>query len=157
MKMKNTVAPISNMNSSFDLKSMLKADQAVLGIWSIISWLSIIESFGVGGIDFVILDMEHGIYNPESLGSCIHADEGVGCAPLVRVPGIDVSAVQWALDLGAHGIVVPQVSDFSEAIKAVEIIKYPPVGSRGYNLFTRAGGYSPLPKNQSEEFFGVNF
>jgi 4-hydroxy-2-oxoheptanedioate aldolase len=159
MEMENTVGLISNMNPSFNLKSMLKADQAIVGIWSIIPSPSIIEIFGVGGLDFVILDMEHGIYDPESLGNCIRAAEGVGCAPLVRVPGIDVSAVQWALDLGAHGVVVPQVSDFSEAIKAVEITKYPPLGSRGYNPFTRAGGYAPIPKNQSNKLnndFGVS-
>jgi len=29
-------------------------------------------------------------------------------APLVRHPGMNPSAAQWALDLGAHGIVVPR-------------------------------------------------
>ena len=46
---------------------MLKAEKAVMGIWSIIPSPSIIEIFGIGGLDFVILDMEHGIYDPEAL------------------------------------------------------------------------------------------
>ena len=147
------------MNSSSHLKSMLKADKAVMGIWSIIPSPSIIEIFGIGGLDFVILDMEHGIYDPEALENCIRAAEGVGCAPLVRTPGIDASAAQWALDLGAHGIVVPQVSDLPEVIQAVEITKYPPEGTRGYNPFTRAGRYSPLSKKHSNKLnndFGIS-
>jgi 4-hydroxy-2-oxoheptanedioate aldolase len=141
------------MNAQSNLKSMLKAGKAVMGIWSIIPSPSIIEIFGIGGLDFVILDMEHGIYDLESLGNCIRAAEGVGCAPLVRTPGVDASAAQWALDLGAHGIVVPQVSELSEAKKAVEITKYPPLGSRGYNPFTRAGCYSPLSKNEGNRLY----
>ena len=150
---------ISNMNASSDLKIMLKSEKAVFGIWSIIPSPSIIEIFGIGGLDFIILDMEHGIYDPESLENCIRAAEGVGCAPLVRTPGIDVSAAQWALDLGAHGIVVPQIAELSEAVKAVEITKFPPVGSRGYNPFTRAGRYSSPSKiygNKLNNDFGIS-
>jgi len=147
------------MNTPSKLKSMLKEGKAVVGIWSIIPSPSIIEIFGITGLDFVILDMEHGIYDLNSLGNCIRAAEGAGCAPLVRTPGIDASAVQWALDLGAHGIVVPQVSGINEVKRAVEITKYPPEGSRGFNPFTRAGSYSPLSKNKVSKLnneFGIS-
>jgi 4-hydroxy-2-oxoheptanedioate aldolase len=131
------------------LKAKLASGHPVLGVWSIIPSPVVIEIFGLGGIDFVILDMEHGIFDVSALDSCVRACEAAGAAPLVRVPGINPSAAQWALDLGAHGIVVPQVSNAGEAQAVVKMAKYPPLGTRGYNPFTRAAQYANPPDNRS--------
>ncbi|NRR32678.1 hypothetical protein HSX11_21140 [Oxalobacteraceae bacterium] len=130
------------------IKAKLAAGQPVMGIWSIISSPVVVEIFALAGLDFVILDMEHGIYDVEALDRCVRACEAAGAAPLVRVPGMNASAVQWALDLGAHGVVVPQVAGLAEAETAVRMGKYAPRGTRGYNPFTRAGGYAN-PANNS--------
>lgn len=130
------------------LKLKLKNDQPVIGTWSIISSPIVVEILAMSGFDFLILDMEHGIYDQTALDACIRACEAAGCAPIVRVPGINPSAVQWALDMGAHGIVVPQVGNAASAAMAVGMCKFAPVGSRGYNPFTRAAGYAAPSSNQ---------
>lgn len=129
------------------IKAKLAAGRPVLGIWSIISSPTVVEILAMAGLDFVILDMEHGIYDVAALERCVRACEGGGAAPLVRVPGMDASAVQWALDQGAHGIVVPQVAGVAEAGTAVRMTKFAPAGTRGYNPFTRAGGYANPSSN----------
>jgi len=121
----------------------------VLGVWSIIPSPVVVEIFALGGIDFAILDMEHGIFDVGALDSCVRACEGAGAVPLVRIPGLNPSAAQWALDLGGHGIVVPQIRDASEAEAAVRMAKYAPLGDRGYNPFTRAALYANPPDNRS--------
>ncbi len=131
------------------LKVKLASGHAVLGVWSIIPSPVVVEIFGLGGIDFAILDMEHGIFDVGALDSCVRACEAAGAVPLVRIPGLDPSAAQWALDLGAHGIVAPQVSNASEAEAVVKMAKYPPLGTRGYNPFTRAAQYANPPDNRS--------
>ncbi|MBI5890585.1 MAG: hypothetical protein HZB47_07895 [Nitrosomonadales bacterium] len=130
------------------LKSKLKNDQPVVGTWSIISSPIVVEILALSGFDFLILDMEHGIYDQTALDACIRACEAAGCAPIVRVPGINPSAVQWALDMGAHGIVVPQVGNAASATIAVEMTKFAPNGTRGYNPFTRVAGYAAPGSNQ---------
>jgi len=130
------------------LKLKLKNDQPVIGTWSIISSPIVVEILALSGFDFLILDMEHGIYDQTALDACIRACEAAGCAPIVRVPGINPSAVQWALDMGAHGIVVPQVGNADSAAMAVGMTKFAPAGSRGYNPFTRAAGYAAPGNNQ---------
>jgi 4-hydroxy-2-oxoheptanedioate aldolase len=129
------------------LKLKLAAGKPVIGIWSIISSPVIVEIFALAGLDFVILDMEHGIYDVDALDSCVRACEAGGAAPVVRVPGMNASAVQWALDLGAHGIIVPQVAGFAQTDTAVKMAKFAPEGTRGYNPFTRAGQYSNPSSN----------
>jgi len=130
------------------IKIKLAAGQPVLGTWSIISSPIVVEILALAGFDFLILDMEHGIYDQTALDACIRACEAVGCSPIVRVPGVNPSATQWALDLGAHGIIVPQVDGAASASVAVKMTKFHPAGSRGYNPFTRAALYAAPASNQ---------
>jgi 4-hydroxy-2-oxoheptanedioate aldolase len=140
----DTIKPTVN-----PLKAKLASGQAVLGVWSIIPSPVVVEIFALGGIDFAILDMEHGIFDVSALDSCVRACEAAGAAPLVRIPGLNPSAAQWALDLGAHGIVVPQVGNATDVEKVVKMAKYAPMGHRGYNPFTRAANYANPPDNRS--------
>jgi 4-hydroxy-2-oxoheptanedioate aldolase len=131
------------------LKAKLARNQPIFGIWSIIPSPILAEVIGVSGFDFQILDMEHGPYDLGSLDASIRACESTGCSPLVRIPGIAQFVIQSAMDLGAHGIIVPQVADEAAAAAAVRCAKYAPDGTRGYNPFTRAASYKNPPNNQS--------
>jgi 4-hydroxy-2-oxoheptanedioate aldolase len=131
------------------IKCKLANGQPVLGIWSIIPSPMVVEILSLSGFDFTILDMEHGVFDLGSLDACIRAVEVAGKAPLVRIPGMNPSAAQWALDIGAHGIVVPQVRDAHDAASVVDMAKYAPIGQRGYNPFTRAANYENPANNRS--------
>lgn len=131
------------------LKTKLRNDQPIVGTWSIISSPIVVEILALSGFDFLILDMEHGIYDQTALDACIRACEAVGCAPIVRVPGINPSAAQWALDMGAYGVIVPQVGNAASAAIAVGMTKFAPEGTRGYNPFTRVAAYAAPGDNQT--------
>jgi 4-hydroxy-2-oxoheptanedioate aldolase len=135
-----------NINEN-QLKIKLKNNEVVFGIWAIIPNPIVVEILGSSGFDFLILDMEHGVYDQTSLDACIRSCESVGCSPLVRVPGINNAAIQGALDLGSHGIIIPQVTDVQSAKIAVQMTKFSPRGSRGYNPFTRFTKYAGTNNN----------
>lgn len=139
----------TKMPSSNVLKSKLESGQPVFGIWSVIPSATVAEIMGLSGLDFAILDMEHGMFDMATLDACIRAVEIAGSTPLVRLPGANAYAAQWALDMGAHGIVVPQVNDASEARSVVGSAKFSPAGFRGYNPFTRAAEYANPPDNRT--------
>jgi 4-hydroxy-2-oxoheptanedioate aldolase len=131
------------------IKRKLAAGDPVLGIWSIIPSPMVVEIISLSGFDFAILDMEHGVFDLGSLDGCVRAVELAGAVPLVRIPGLNPSAAQWALDIGAHGIVAPQVRDAQDAAAVVGFAKYAPTGQRGYNPFTRAANYANPADNRS--------
>ncbi|MDA6077570.1 aldolase/citrate lyase family protein [Edwardsiella anguillarum] len=83
------------------------------------------------GYDFVILDMEHLPHDEERLQHCIHLAQSHGCAPLVRVPNAATKRIGRVLDLGAHGIVLPQVESIAEVTAARDAMRFPPLGRRG--------------------------
>ncbi len=64
-----------------------------------------VEMIGCAGYDFVILDTEHTLVDPQRLENLIRAAETAGLTPFVRVPEADPGAVLRALDAGAMGIV----------------------------------------------------
>ena len=126
------------------IKEKLKSGLPVLGIWNIIPSPTICEVIGLQKFDFQILDLEHGLFDVSTLESCIRACELTNSSPLVRVHGTDDHAsVQTALDLGAHGIIVPQVGDAAQTREALASTLFAPKGKRGFNPFTRAGKYLP--------------
>lgn len=132
------------------IKNKISKGHPVIGIWSIIPSPILAEIIGSAGMDFQILDMEHGVYDLSSLDCSIRACESIGCSPIIRVPGGNLFSIQSALDLGAHGIIVPQVSSYETAYAAMRNSKYHPEGNRGFNPFTRGGNYNPMDKKNSK-------
>jgi 2-keto-3-deoxy-L-rhamnonate aldolase RhmA len=88
------------------------------------------------GHDFLFIDIQHSIFNVETIVSIAHTALAIGVATLVRVRGIDDPDVSVLLDNGVSGIVYPDVNTAAEARKAVDICKFPPIGKRSVT-----GGY----------------
>jgi len=97
-----------------------------------------IECLGKTGLDFVFLDMEHTTLEKETAYTCITAADAGGITPVVRVPGVDRSAILSMLDAGARGIIVPGVETPEQVEELVRYAKFPPLGDRGYCM-TRDG------------------
>jgi 4-hydroxy-2-oxoheptanedioate aldolase len=123
------------------LKDRLKNGETVLGSWSIIPSAALVEIIGYSGLDFIVIDSEHGPVNIESAENLIRAAEITGMPSILRVPCNEPNFILQALDVGACGIQIPHVSTALQARLAVESAKYYPNGKRGFSPFTRAARY----------------
>lgn len=100
---------------------------------------AVAEILGDIGFDWIFVDAEHGPIEAAELQLILQTiGRRVPC--LVRVPTTDSVAIQRALDLGAAGIIVPQVNSAEQAARVVDFSRYPPAGSRGVGI-SRAQGY----------------
>jgi staphyloferrin B biosynthesis citrate synthase len=126
------------------LKAKLRQQEPVHGLFCSIPTPVHVEMIGCAGFDFVIIDTEHTLVNPETLENMIRAAEGVDLTPLVRVPEKNPGAVLQALDAGAQGVVVPHVRCREEAEAAVRAARYYPEGERSLNG-GRVPGFGTLP------------
>lgn len=93
------------------------------------------------GLDWVLIDMEHGFGDVNAMDSQIQAARLTHVAPIVRVPLGEPALLGRALDLGAAGIMVPQVNTAEQAARAVRAMRYPPDGSRGLTRTSRASDF----------------
>ena len=102
------------------------------------AWIStadtyIAEIMANQGIDALVLDMQHGMtIGPDRAGLWLQAVSSSETVPFVRVPWNEPVYIQWALDAGAYGIIVPLVNSREEAEKAGGACRYPPAGYRSY-------------------------
>jgi 4-hydroxy-2-oxoheptanedioate aldolase len=133
---------------------VLKDKPYLLGPFMKTSDPAMVEIAGLAGFDFVILDMEHGPVSYENLQNLIRAAENRKIIPIVRVPENNASCISKALDLGAQGIQVPQISTMKDAEAVVSAVKFFPHGHRGVCRFVRAAHYSS--KDRFEYFNGSN-
>lgn len=129
------------MNNKKNIK--FNKEKKMFGIWSIMNNPGLIDIASNAGLDFIILDLEHGIIDITLIENCIRACEATNTFALVRVPEHDSFFIQTVIDLGAHGVVAPQIKNFKDAENFVQKTKLYPNGIRGFNPFTRAGGYNP--------------
>ena len=91
-----------------------------------------VECLGRTGLDYIVIDTEHNCYSEESAGAYIRAAENTGLLPYVRIGDIRRPYVLRMLDLGARGLIVPNITSVEQVRELVTYAKFPPVGQRGY-------------------------
>ena len=124
-----------------ELKRRLQAGETVIGPFVIIPSVPLVDTLGYSGMDFCIIDTEHGPISQESATDLVIAAQGVGVAPIIRVGDNDERLILRALDIGSEGVQVPQINEIRDAEAVVHAAKYAPIGERGLSIFTRAGNY----------------
>lgn len=124
------------------LKEKLISGQTVIGTWSIMPSVVATDIIASTGMDFIIIDSEHGPINFETAQNMVIACESRSVSPVMRISGINEADILKALDIGVHCIQIPNITTKDDIKKLINMVKYPPHGNRGFSPFTRAGNYS---------------
>lgn len=121
------------------LRARLRRGDLLLGTMATIAAPEVTELLSMIGFDWLFLDGEHGALAARDIQMLLQAAGGrTPC--LVRVPAANEVAIKQALDVGADGIIVPQVNSAAQAEAVVRYARYAPEGARGVGL-ARAHGY----------------
>lgn len=118
-------------NSYPSLRSRLHNGEYVSGIWLMTPSLEFAEMVRVAELDFVVIDMEHGLHSLDTVLAQLRVVQGGRTAAIVRIPSHDVSLVARVLDRGADGIMVPKVPNAEVARQLAQASRFPPFGERG--------------------------
>ena len=125
------------MSDSF--RTRLRNGERLLGTMVTLPTASTAEILADAGFDWLFVDGEHGPLDTSDILAILQAvSHRIAC--IVRVPACDEVAIKKVLDLGAAGIIVPQVNTPEQAADVVRYTRYAPEGSRGVGL-ARAHGY----------------
>ena len=107
------------------------AGQKILGTFHEIGSATAVEMLGYGGLDFIIIDTEHGPFEVERVQEFIRAANGTSAVPMVRTKDSERNSILKMLDVGAMGLIIPNVKSVEEVRRIVEYGKYYPLGDRG--------------------------
>ena len=131
-----------------DLHARLAAGETLYGAFAGLGSPVAVEIMARSGFDWLLLDLEHGAGTESELLASLHAMGATPAAALVRPQSGERLRIGRALDLGAHGIMVPRVDLPEQAREAISFMRYPPDGARGLALSTRGAGLGELGHTQ---------
>src|SRR5437016_8034499 len=113
------------------LRDKLAADQPVFGLWITLEAPSITEMAVALGLDWVVIDAEHGHLDWHDILDHLRAAVRSDTVALVRISELNIGQIKRALDIGADGVVVPWIETAEQLRSAVSFAHYPPEGLRG--------------------------
>jgi 2-keto-3-deoxy-L-rhamnonate aldolase RhmA len=113
------------------LRQKLAADQPVYGLWVTLESATITEMAVALGLDWVVIDAEHGHLDWHDLLEHVRAAVRSDTVALVRITELNLGQIKRALDIGADGVVVPWIETAEQLRQAVAFSRYPPSGVRG--------------------------
>src|SRR5262249_47285769 len=97
------------------------------------------------GFDAFFIDMEHCAISLDDAAQICVAALPVGITPLVRIAGHHFEDATRLLDMGALGIICPNVRTAAEAAAFVRACRFPPLGERSVAGTGPLQGYRPTP------------
>lgn len=123
------------------MKAKLYAGEPAFGVSIMIPSPQIVEMVARLGFDWVLIDCEHGTISLETVEILAMAAEASGIAAIARPGSKDPDDILKVMDRGVMGVQVPHINTAEDARRAVEAVKFYPLGKRGLAAGTRPSGY----------------
>lgn len=123
------------------MKHKLLSGKPAFGVSIMFPSPHIVDIVGRLGFDWVLIDCEHGSISLESVELMVMAAETAGVTPIARPPVNSFESICQLMDRGVMGVQVPHVNTAEDARRAVEAVKYHPLGERGLAAGVRAASY----------------
>src|SRR5262245_19453126 len=113
------------------LRQKLAVDQPGYGVWITLESPSISEMAVALGLDWIVIDAEHGHLDWNEILEHIRAAVRSDTVVLVRISELSIGLVKRVLDVGADGVVIPWIENAAQLKQALSYALYPPEGVRG--------------------------
>jgi 2-dehydro-3-deoxyglucarate aldolase/4-hydroxy-2-oxoheptanedioate aldolase len=135
-----------------------------LGTWISTGSAAVAELAALCGLDWLLLDLEHGCESEAVVPGQLRTLRGTGTLGIVRVGAPHADLIGRVLDWGAAGVMVPHVESATAAEAIVQAAHHAPRGRRGFSRTVPACGYGlrspedrglPLLHAQIETVAGV--
>lgn len=125
-----------------DLRRRFLAGEPTVGTFLGLGSVAAAEVCAAAGLDWVLVDLEHGGGDEDQVGAVVAAAGAYGAATLVRVEQPERIRIGRVLDAGAAGVMFPRISSAAEAAEARRHQLYPPEGDRGVASYNRAARWT---------------
>src|SRR5438094_7934014 len=113
------------------LRRKLAADAPTYGFWVTLESPSVTEMAVALGLDWVVIDAEHGHLDWKEILEHLRATVRSDTVALVRLAELNCGLIKRALDIGADGVVIPWVETATQLKQAISFANFPPEGVRG--------------------------
>ena len=140
----------------------LKAGEVVFGA-TVVEHLrpSVVKTFSAAGFDFIFIENEHGLFDPQRLSDFILCARDQHLAVVAKIPELERAETARLLDAGVLGIQLPRTETLQDVQTLQSYVKYPPHGTRasatgyGNTSYVKPADKPAWYKQANEETFVV--
>ncbi len=104
--------------------------------------------YKAGGLDFLVMDLEHGSFYPENIGDFVQMCHAVGLPVITRVQDCEYHCISKPIDMGADGVLIPRTESMEQVETAISSMRFYPYGKKG------VGGRALL--RPGEDIYDIN-
>ena len=126
-------------------RERLRSRDYTVGIFAGLGSPMAAEVAAAAGVDWVLVDCEHGAASDDVVSATVVATGGYGVPTLVRVESAERIRIGRALDAGAAGVMIPRSESAEDVRSAIRHFDYPPLGDRGVATYNRAARWGMDP------------
>lgn len=134
------------------LKEKILMGEPVVGTVAQLGGGTSIECLGLAGLDFVVIDTEHGPFSVQDTMDYIRAAEASGITAVVRVPDYTRPSLHRMINCGAKGIIIPCMENMNEIQLLVEQGRLSPRGKHCFP-YARNSGWAQHSAGRLKEFY----
>lgn len=134
---------------TLSIKQRMIKGETVFGTWCMLPSGSVVDVVARTGVDFIVIDLEHGSISLETAEEMVRAAKLHGCQPIIRVGDDQENTILRALETDCKAIMVPHVATMDVAQKVADSARYFPSGKRGLSPYTACHGYTHINLTES--------
>lgn len=124
------------------IRQRMLQGESVFGTWCMLPSSFVVDVIARTGVDFVVIDMEHGTITYETAEEMVRAAQLQGCQAIIRVGDDQENTILHALETGCEAVMVPNVATVEATQRIARASRYAPLGRRGLSPYTRCHGYT---------------
>src|SRR5215475_2359112 len=119
------------------MKDRIRRGEVALGVSLMFPSPQLVEMLAYAGLDWVLIDCEHGSIGPADIEVMSMAADAAGITAIARPRTNNASDIQSVLDRGVKGVQIPHINTRADAEHAVAAVKFGPGAGRGLAAGTR--------------------
>ncbi len=104
--------------------------------------------YKANGLDFLVMDLEHGSFYPENIGDFTQMCHKEELPVIVRVQDCEYHCISKPIDMGADGVLIPRTESMEQVETAISSMRFYPYGKKG------VGGRALL--RAGEDIYDIN-
>ena len=124
-----------------NFSALLQSGQTTYGTFLGLGTPLAAEIAAISGLDWVLLDLEHGASSESDIGATVVAASAYGIPTIVRVESSERIRIGRALDAGAAGLMIPRIETVEQVEAVIRHMTYPPKGERGVATYNRSAAW----------------
>jgi 2-keto-3-deoxy-L-rhamnonate aldolase RhmA len=119
------------MNPAAELTTKINSDRITTGVLVTDQlWLRLIEICKLAGLDYAIIDCEHGPHDDTTIAQACAVGRMLNFPVLIRPISYAYDQVRRAIDLGPCGLMIPSVENVEQLDIVRDAVLLPPRGRR---------------------------